>query len=180
METFLWSHPGYPGTAIRGDIGVTIERPSAGTLRIGYVAAGRISDIVLPAPAQPLRTDNLWKTTCFEVFLAPAHVTAYRELNFSPSSQWAAYDFSSYRSGMVQAALPAAPEIRVERTDDLLTVNVLLNIDIPLGPCLVGLAAVIEETGGSKSYWALSHSSGAPDFHRRDCFALELPAPEQP
>ena len=180
METFLWTHPGYPSAAISGDIGVTIERPSTGTLRFEYVAAGRIADIVLPPPGQPLRTNNLWKTTCFEAFLAPAQFTAYRELNFSPSSQWAAYDFSSYRSDMVQAALPAAPEIRVEKSADLLTIDVLLSIDIPLEPCLVGLAAVIEETGGNKSYWALSHSSSAPDFHRRDCFALELPAPDRP
>jgi hypothetical protein len=41
---------------------------------------------------------------------------------------------------------------------------------------LAGLSAVIEEADGTKSYWALAHPSGEPDFHHPDCFALELPA----
>ena len=40
----------------------------------------------------------------------------------------------------------------------------------------LGLSAVIEETSGRKSYWALAHPPGKADFHHSDCFALELPA----
>jgi len=39
-----------------------------------------------------------------------------------------------------------------------------------------GISAVIEESDGTRSYWALKHPPGAPDFHHPDCFALELPA----
>ena len=35
--------------------------------------------------------------------------------------------------------------------------------------------AVIEEKDGTKSYWALAHPPGEPDFHHPDCFALDLP-----
>ncbi len=38
----------------------------------------------------------------------------------------------------------------------------------------VGLAAVIEETNGRLSYWALAHPPGKPDFHHLDGFALAL------
>ncbi|WP_423604253.1 DOMON-like domain-containing protein [Sphingomonas sp. MS122] len=38
------------------------------------------------------------------------------------------------------------------------------------------ISAVIEESDGTKSYWALDHAHGKPDFHHPDCFALELPA----
>jgi len=38
----------------------------------------------------------------------------------------------------------------------------------------VALTAVIEETNGTKSYWALKHPPGKPDFHHADGFALEL------
>ncbi len=41
----------------------------------------------------------------------------------------------------------------------------------------LALSAVIEETDGTKSYWALRHPPGAPDFHHPDCFALTLEAP---
>ena len=39
----------------------------------------------------------------------------------------------------------------------------------------LALTAVIEETGGAKSYWALKHAPGKPDFHHADGFVLELP-----
>ena len=40
----------------------------------------------------------------------------------------------------------------------------------------LGLSAVIEETSGHKSYWALAHPSENPDFHHSDSFVLDLPA----
>jgi hypothetical protein len=40
----------------------------------------------------------------------------------------------------------------------------------------LGLSAVIEDSSGAKSYWALAHPPGKPDFHHPDCFAHELPA----
>jgi hypothetical protein len=40
----------------------------------------------------------------------------------------------------------------------------------------LGLSAVIEETSGDRSYWALAHPPGKADFHHSDCFALRLPA----
>lgn len=47
------------------------------------------------------------------------------------------------------------------------------------GSWLAAISAVIEETDGTKSYWALAHPPGRPDFHHSDCFALELAAPDQ-
>jgi hypothetical protein len=44
----------------------------------------------------------------------------------------------------------------------------------------INLCAVIEEIDGTKSYWALAHPPGKPDFHHPDCFALTLPAFDRP
>lgn len=38
----------------------------------------------------------------------------------------------------------------------------------------LGLSAVIEEADGTKSYWALAHPAGKPDFHAAESFALTL------
>jgi hypothetical protein len=39
----------------------------------------------------------------------------------------------------------------------------------------LGLAAVLEEKDGTKSYWALAHSNpDKPDFHLADCFVAKL------
>jgi hypothetical protein len=41
-------------------------------------------------------------------------------------------------------------------------------------PVKVALAAVIEESSGRLSHWALEHPSGRPDFHHRDGFVLQI------
>lgn len=45
--------------------------------------------------------------------------------------------------------------------------------------CRLGMSAVIEEQEGTKSYWALAHPPGKPDFHHPACFAITLPTPGQ-
>jgi len=47
---------------------------------------------------------------------------------------------------------------------------------LPQGDSAMGLSSVIEEQGGAKSYWALAHPEGNPDFHAPACFAATLPA----
>jgi hypothetical protein len=175
METGLRAHPAYPSAAVDGEISATVRRLSRQIVQFRFVVNGRIEELVLPEPSPAKRADNLWTTTCFEAFIGPESNSSYREFNFSPSSQWAAYDFLDYRSGMVQAALPAPPEIELRRQADRLVVAVKLALDLPEEPYRLALSAVIEEADGRKSYWAVSHSGDSPDFHRRDCFTLKLP-----
>jgi len=158
-------------------IDARVCRRTATSLSLLYAAIGRIEGIVIPSPAPPLRTDNLWKTTCFEAFLQPEGECVYRELNFSPSGQWAAYDFDDYRTGMTQAGLHAPPEIELILAPDRLELHVRLALDLSREPYRLGLSAVIDEKVGFRSLWALSHKGGVPDFHRADCFTLELPPP---
>ena len=41
-------------------------------------------------------------------------------------------------------------------------------------PLALSFTAVIEDTDGRLSYWALAHAPGKPDFHHAHAFALEL------
>ena len=49
---------------------------------------------------------------------------------------------------------------------------------LPDRDCRMNLTAVIEEQGGTKSYWALAHPAERPDFHDPACFVATLPAPK--
>jgi hypothetical protein len=180
MRTFLWANPADRNMAVDGMIEVTVERLSAATLRFRYLVHGRIDEIALPAPAPPLRVNNLWRTTCFEAFLAPVAAPGYREFNFSPSSQWAAYDFAAYRTGMVEAALPAAPDIALTTTANRLEMAATLSLDLGQDPYRLGVAAIIEARDGTKSHWAASFPGGSSDFHHHSCFGLELPSAPAP
>jgi hypothetical protein len=136
----------------------------------------------MPAVAAPARIDELWRHTCFEAFVSAG--VAYYEFNFAPSTQWAAYRFSSYRTGMRVATEISAPQIAVEWTPQRYTLQALLQLDrlsLSRGARLrLGLSAVIEENSGHRSYWALAHAPGKADFHYSDCFALEISATHQP
>lgn len=47
------------------------------------------------------------------------------------------------------------------------------------GAWQMNLTAVIEANDGTKSYWALAHPAGPPDFHNPDCFVARVPAPDR-
>jgi len=149
-------------------------RPHPGSLILAFVVSGIISDLRMPPVVAAARADELWRHTCFEAFVRPSTGSTYYEFNFSPSTQWAAYQFSSYRSGMRDATEIAAPRIEVRSTAESYTLQAALELEALSLPWRLGLSAVLEETNGHKSYWALAHPPGNADFHHADCFALEL------
>jgi hypothetical protein len=160
-------------------IDVDVARPRAGALVLSYVVTGRIGDLRLPPLMASARADELWRHTCFEAFVRASPGEPYYEFNFAPSTQWAAYRFDGYRNGMRVAAEIAAPRIETRSGAEGYTLQAALELvalsSLPSkAGWRVGLAAVIEETNGNKSYWALAHPPGQPDFHHADGFALEL------
>ncbi|MGH6842826.1 MAG: hypothetical protein ACREDV_12190, partial [Methylocella sp.] len=103
----------------------------------------------------------------------------YCEFNFAPSTQWAAYRFNSYRSGMRAATEISPPRIEVRSSPACYELQASLDADQMSslrtdGAWRIGLAAVIEDLSGHKSYWALAHPPGKADFHHSDCFSLEF------
>lgn len=131
-------------------------------------------DVVVPEPALRVRRDELWKSTCFELFLAGPDGT-YREFNFSPSGEWAAYSFAGYRSGMAPFDPVALPEIAADSGLSVLTTTVFLSAAEFRDVTHASICAVIEETGGHLSYWAEWHGGEKPDFHNPACFVLPVP-----
>jgi hypothetical protein len=178
MASFvLVSHGDFPSNAIR-TIAVEASRGDDGRLDLEFVAAGAVDRVRWPDWKAVEQADRLWEHSCFELFVRAPDATDYAELNFSTSGQWAAYRFDGYRSGMrpVDDVLVGGGrtfgdgEVRIRRT-----------INLPdwsgAGEWHVGLSAVIETLDGDKSYWALAHPAGPPDFHDAVCFAARLAAP---
>ncbi len=160
-------------------IEVDVARPCARTLVLSYVVHGNIGELRLPPITAPVRSNELWQHTCFEAFVGTAAGAAYYELNFAPSTQWAAYRFSSQRTGMRVATEVEAPGIEVQTAAESCTLQAALKLDglQSLPPDVgwrLGLAAITEDARGAKSYWAMAHPPGKPDFHHFDCFAHEF------
>ncbi len=172
MRHSLVRHPDFPCDAERA-IDVEIVRDGS-LVRLTYNVSGAVGDVRLAAPAEPVRTDELWKHTCFELFVKPAGGDAYVELNFAPSTEWAAYAFDAPRTGM-RALEMAGPRISVTRDTERFSMEVAADVcGVGDGPWAVAISAVIEETNGRRSYWAVKHPAGRPDFHAAAGFVVSL------
>jgi hypothetical protein len=131
--------------------------------------AGSIDHLRVPPPAASERTDELWRTTCLDWFVANPSGAGYAEYNLSPSGHWAAYSFDDYRHGMRNAVLERPPLITVTKDATRLTVTADLAWQGSDAQTF-GCAAVLEHLDGRRAFHALAHSSGAPDFHAGACF----------
>jgi hypothetical protein len=154
-------------------------RPRPDSLMLSYTVTGTMSDIRIPPVVAATRGDELWQHTCFEAFVRASSDAEYYEFNFAPSTQWAAYRFSGYRSGRRVADEIDAPQIEVQSDAQSCTLRASLNLrSVPAlarqASWQIGLAAVVEDMTGGLSYWALAHPPGKPDFHHADCFAHEF------
>lgn len=154
-----------------------VELTGATTLRFAYRLTGPLGSLAIAQRSRSQRTDKLWEHTCFEAFVAPHAGSRYCELNFSPSTQWAAYEFDSYREGMRPLALDGPPQVEVVEAADELRVTASVELAALANapwPWRVGLTAVIEERSGRRGYFALLHPRDKPDFHDAAGFAYSL------
>jgi len=174
----LACHPQTPTQATR-KIDVMAGETKRGGLMLSFCLVGDISALNIPESRSPRRADHLWHHTCFEAFVMEGEGPEYREFNFSPSGEWAVYDFRGYRNGGVLEN-ELSPEIVVHKAMDQLELRAeICQGLLPHGGLLkLGLSAVVEGTGGKLSYWALRHPPGKPDFHHTEAFALQMRNPE--
>lgn len=173
----LLSHPRTPCAAVEA-LEARVDVASDGTLGLRYRLHGDLARLRIPSPRPPARVDGLWAHTCFECFVAAPGRAAYREFNFSPSGEWAAYAFRAYRERAdgAASALAVAPRMALHADGARLELDVRVHAAaLPADSfdgLQLGLTAVIEDRDGKCSYWALRHPGPAPDFHLRDGFAL--------
>jgi len=117
------------------------------------------------------RGDDLWKTTCFEIFFAVRDQSAYWEFNFSPAKlKWNLYFFDSYRSPQPPRRSNDFELSEIKMTADSIICK--LDSDVLVDAFEANLCAVIRTKKGI-SYYAFQHGSDKPDFHNRKCFLKE-------
>jgi hypothetical protein len=176
----LRCHPTTPTTAVDG-VHVDVARTAAGVLVLRFALVGDLGRLRIPAPEPARVAHDLWRHTCFEAFVGAEGSPGYHELDVSPSGAWGLFAFRRYRDGGPVGDATLAPGIAVAAAPARLALDVHLRLDrlspAHVGaPIRLGLAAVVEETSGTLTYWALRHPPGAPDFHREETFALGLEA----
>lgn len=175
----LHPHPSTPCVAVDA-LAVQVDRESTASFALRYELAGDLGRVRIPARTAPARRDGLFRQTCFEMFVRVGG-EGYRELNFSPSGDWAAYSFTGYRAGMKALDLPQPPVMHADVSAAALCLEVRVSLQETVGPVEPGLlrlalCAVIEDADGRLSYWAAAHPGARPDFHHCDAFVVEVGA----
>jgi len=146
-------------------------------LQLEWSLTGNLEELAIPRRSASRRADGLWEHTCFEAFVAPASGGSYCELNFAPSTRWAAYAFDGYRQGMRPLELDEPPSVKVVTAANELRVTAGIELgslaDAPW-PWRIGLTAVVEDRAGGRAYYALLHPRDKPDFHDAAAFTVLL------
>jgi hypothetical protein len=184
MRVPLKAHPDTP-PAIPFAVEVELSILGAGKLKLHYSVIGSLGELSFPKASAPERRGELWQHTCFEAFIRPESGKSYYEFNFSPSGEWAAYSFTGHRTGMASPPEMLAPGTETRFHHDRFELLTALELAPLQGLARasmwqIGISAILEQAGGERTFWALAHPPGDPDFHHSDCFALKLAAPNGP
>lgn len=170
----LIPHPTTLDDRVRS-IAASARRSEGGRLHVFFRLLGELARLRIPPSRPAAAVDELWRHTCFEAFVAPLAGEGYRELNLSPSGEWASYRFRRYRERVFDARPSAAPAIEVRSSPSALEIEAEIDaVDMAHGALAIGFAAVIEGDDGVLSYWALRHPRPRPDFHDDAARVLRL------
>jgi hypothetical protein len=156
----------------------------SGSLAVEFRLAAEMRVVRLaPAVCQPQRRSELWRHTCFELFVRHGDAPSYCEFNFSPSGDWAAYKFDSYRGAArdarqrpieISVHTSGPGEIRLRARIDLRAAFADERAPLVPAPWRLNCAAVIECSDGTLSHWAVRHPKAQPDFHDAAGFCISL------
>jgi len=174
----------HPGSRSVADAVHVEARRNGSHLDLDYRIEGDVDRIHFPPSEPSRRTDRLWEHTCLEAFLKAPGRPSYFELNFAPSRLWAAYGFTSRRQGMNPIEI-VPPMIVREHGPSLFRLRVSVELEkiaelAEADSWEVGISAVLEELEGTRSFWAIAHPEGPPDFHHEHCFQGRLAAAPSP
>ena len=175
-------------------IGAKLCALSPYELGLYFRVEGMIEKLSLPSKVKGVRTDDLWQATCFELFFCfdaaegkqtTPKAAPYWEVNIAPSSAWASYEFSGYRAGMTNCDDLRVIDVRTSSSKDKLELSARLSLGDRFAGLFargeagegalarntqIGLSAILKSMRDEKSYWAIAHPAGAPDFHHVDSY----------
>lgn len=113
--------------------------------------------------------EELWRHTCFELFIRDRHGEGYEEINCSPGGRFSRTYLSSYRNVHSVREFHTAPDIICSRQGDSCEYAICFaGIDIVQGE--IAVAVITADDRGTRRFWGMNHRGDIPDFHHDDNF----------
>ena len=155
-----------------------LKRVSHRCLALDYELVAPAAEVMWPtASISPQRRDELWLSTCLELFIANSAGQPYWEINLSPTGDWNVYQLDDYRQGLKPEPGIEPINMRSNSAADRHQLHAMLQVPPALleAPKLqANLCAVLQHVNKTNSYWAVCHPGHEADFHARAGFVLEV------
>lgn len=170
MQTELTSNNGISNLSISTTLQLQSNR-----IELRFVIKGGLDEYLFPQKSKQIRANELWKATCFELFLANGQKEDYYELNFSSSLAWNFYYLSAYRAEVQEVELLSEPKIETHIKEDAFQISFELEVEA----CLLeqfdiyNVTSILLTQENERTFWSEKHLTVVPDFHHRDNF-LEI------
>jgi len=142
----------------------------ADSLKLSFLLEGALVNYAFSSSQMPKRANELWKATCFELFLANSKKDEYYEFNISPSLAWNLYHLSTYRAEPKEVELLVEPVIKITKENGCYRVDFELKGFALSSFDRVNLTAILLTKEGERTFWSLKKMQGSPDFHERGYF----------
>ena len=139
-------------------------------LTLTFTVKGDLQNYTFPKEQTIKRANELWKATCFELFLANSKKDEYYELNFSPSLAWNFYYLKYYRAEVQEVEIVAEPTVQIREDKNSYSIELTLEgFDFErFDSC--NLTAIFLTQEGERTFWSIQPMKESPDFHHRDYF----------
>ena len=166
MNSFkLRPHTHIEKISIEGNLELIAEK-----IRLSFVVEGDLDVYIFPSKSRPQRAQELWKLTCFELFLANENEEEYYELNFSPSLAWNFYFLESYRGEVKEMELLNSPTIEAFEVNNEFKILFELSVENLQDFDYYNVACILLNKEHERTFWTIKHLKSQPDFHDKASF----------
>ena len=136
-------------------------------LELSFVLQGVDNHYLFERESQVKRADELWKATCFEMFIKNSNAKEYWELNIAPNGSWNFYRFSDYKKDMQEESRVLTPKVLFKQERDEVSVSIKVDFMEKLFDERVdfNLALILLDMEGKRHFFTLNPKDGVADFH---------------
>ena len=152
---------------IRLESAVTLEKSS---LKVEFKIFGVVEYYIFEKEKSLRRAHELWRATCFELFLANSKKEEYLEINFAPSKAWNVYFLKAYRAEVEELELLSEAKITNHYREHFYSISFELD-GIELDEFdSYNATAILLKKEKVRTFWSLKEMREKPDFHDRGYF----------
>ena len=159
----------------REDNNITVEASleiEDKNFKLEYQVKGEVNNYIFSKPSREKRANELWRATCFELFLAPKESLNYWELNLSPSKAWNFYAFDNYKLCMREEKNISLPIIHISQKKNNYSLSLKFNFDRELKEADFNLAVILLDREKNRHFYSINRKENGVDFHDRGYWSI--------